>query len=139
MTLSQTINKVIELGRDVREYYETELPKYHREYPLILEGEDEPPSPPSEVELQAFFESLPEDMLYQVLLIMHLGREDFGVDDLAEQFQEWKSSGTREYAMPQLMGYAPLADELEDGLGVLGKHNIHVDKILWKRAKVKKR
>src|SRR5271166_4736394 len=88
MNLSQAVPKVIELAGKVRDYYEAEMRKWHPNYPLVGPGEDEPPPPPEEKELRDFLLTLSGDMIDRLLLIMYLGRGDFGVDDdLTEHYE----------------------------------------------------
>jgi hypothetical protein len=74
------------------------------------------------------------------MLLMYLGREDFGVDDLAGHYEELKAAfGDPEHAVSEMMDEVPLAAYLEDGLEELRKHNINVDRMPLKRGKVRKR
>ncbi len=130
MKLSEAVQKVIDLSRKVREYYATELPKQHPNYPLIGLDEPETPPPPEERELRSFLGSLDPEVVYQLILIMYLGRGDFDADDLAESHKALKSTfGTAEIAASQMMEKAPLADYLSDGLATLKKHKIKVDSL----------
>jgi hypothetical protein len=140
MNLSEAAYKVIDLARKVREYYDTELPKHHPKYPLIGLDEEGPPPPPEEKELRALLATFSDEMIYQLILIMYLGREDFNTDDLAGHYQGLKNTfGDAEHAIAQMMGKAPLADYLSDGLEELRKHNINVDRMPLKKVKVRKR
>jgi hypothetical protein len=140
MNLSEAANRTIELARKIREYYASELPKCHPNYPLIGPGEESAPPPPEEKELRDFFATLSEDTIYQLLLVMYLGREDFAIDDLAEYHDALKSSfGDVEYAASQMLDKAPLGDYLSDGLEELRKHKIDVDKMPLKKIKARKR
>ena len=42
MKLSEVVNKVIEIGDKVRDYYDRELPKAYRRYPIAEPDEREP-------------------------------------------------------------------------------------------------
>jgi hypothetical protein len=139
MTLLAAAHKVIDLAREVRDYYATELPKRHPNYPLVGPDEETAPSPPAERELGAFLASLPNEMVYQLLLIMYLGREDFGTDDLAGCYEELQAFGDPGYAISEMMDQAPLADYLSDGLEELSKHTIDVNKMPLKKARLRKR
>jgi hypothetical protein len=140
MNLSEAANRVIDLARKVREYYDTELPKRHPNYPLIGLDEEGPPPPPEENELRAFLAALPDEMIYQLILIMYLGREDFDTDDLAGHYASLKNTfSDAEHAVAQMVDEAPLADYLLDGLEELRKHNINLDRMPLKRGKVRKR
>ena len=98
------------------------------------------PAPPEEEELTAFLGSLSEEMVYQLILIMYLGRGDFGIDELAGYYQALKGTfGDPQHAASQLTDKAPLADYLVDGLEELRKHKIDVDKMPLKKVKLRKR
>ena len=140
MTLTAAAQKVIDLAREVRDYYAAELPKRHPHYPLIGVNEKSAPSPPAEKELRAFLASHSEDMLYQLMLIMYLGRGDIAVEDLAEYYEALKGTfGDPEHAASQMTDKAPLADYLSDGLEELHQHKIDADKMPLKRVKLRKR
>jgi Protein of unknown function (DUF3775) len=140
MTLSETTHRVIDLAREVGDYYETELPKWHRDYPVIHLDEEAPPPPPAAAELRSFLTSLPREMLYQLLLIMYLGRQDFGTEDLASRYEELRTGFAKpEYAVSQMMNKAPLADYLSDGLEELRAQGIDVDRMPLKKVKARKR
>jgi Protein of unknown function (DUF3775) len=139
MTLLEAARKVIGLAREVHDYYAAELPRRHRHYPLVSADEESAPPPPAEKELRAFLSSLPEDTLYQLILIMYLGRGDFGVDDLAGYYQTLKGTfGDPEQVASQMTDKAPLADYLSDGLEELRKQRIDVNRMPLKKAKVRK-
>jgi hypothetical protein len=142
MTLSATAQKVIDLSGEVRDYYETELRKRYPNYPIVDENEENVPPPPAEKELRAFLESLPKEMIFQLFLIMYLGRGEFSPDDLAESYEKLKESigDDAEYALAEMMHYkAALADRLMYGLEELRDHKIDVNKMPLKKAKLRKR
>jgi hypothetical protein len=128
MKLSQTIQKVIALAGKVRTYYDAELPKWYPDYPIVKPGQEGPPSPKEERELKEFVRALPPEMIYRLLLIMYLGREDFGIEDLASRYEALKQTfGQPEWAASQMLEKAPLAQYLTDGLSELKRHRIPVD------------
>lgn len=43
MTLSKAALRVIELAQRMRDYYESELPKHHADYPIVHANEPGPP------------------------------------------------------------------------------------------------
>jgi hypothetical protein len=141
MKLSEAVNRVIDLGRKVHDYYAAELPRRYPNYPLTGLDEENLPPPPEEAELRDFLATLPDEMVYQLIRIMYLGRGDFGTDDLAGHDETLRETfGTAGDAAAQMMFYkAALADELSDGLEELHKHKINVDKMPLKRIKVRKR
>src|SRR5947209_17259771 len=96
MKLSETAKEVIALAEAIRNYWDAELPKRHPDYPFVHPGEDSGPPPPEEKKLKGLLARLPADMVYKLALIMHLGRGDFGTDDLAAHYQALK----RRYGKP---------------------------------------
>jgi len=140
MNLSEAASRVIDLAGKVREYYATELPKVHPNYPLVGPDEKSATPPAEEKELRRFLATLPEDMIHRLTLVMYLGRGDFGADDVAGYYEALKGTfGDPEQAASQMIRMAPLADYLLDGLEELRKHKIDVDKLPLKKVKMRKR
>lgn len=141
MNLSEAATRVIDLARKVREYYDAELPKRHPHYPLVGPDDESTPPPPEESVLREFLAALPDEILYQLLLILNLGREVVDTDGLAGYYERLKDvSGTPADVAAELMVYkATLADELSDGLEDLRKRKINIDKMPLKKVKVRKR
>lgn len=128
MRLSATIKEVIDLANAIQTYWDSELPKHHPQYPIIHLDEDSGPPPPEEQELNDFLANLPDDVVYKLLLIMYLGRGDFGTDDLAGSYETLKRTfGNPDHAASQMMEKAPLAYYLSDGLAELNKNGINPD------------
>jgi hypothetical protein len=140
MNLSEAASRVIDLARKVCAYYATELPKRHPNYPVVGPDEECVPQPPEETELRDFLATLSEELIFQLILVMYLGRGDLGTDDLPSAYETVKGvTGDSGDAASQMMLYkAILADELSDGLEELRKHKINVDKMLSKKAKARK-
>lgn len=91
------------------------------------------------MELERFLRTLSEDLLYQLILITHVGRGVLGPHDLARTYEDLKSSPANSaWAVPELMRKASLAGELSDGLDQFKKHEINVDRLPLKRTKVRK-
>jgi hypothetical protein len=140
MSLSEAAKRVIDLARKVREYYTTELPKRHPNYPLVGPDEQTAPPPPEEKELRNYLGTLSDEMISQLILIMYLGRGDFGMEELPGYYEALRGTfGDPEHAAAQMMDKAPLADYLSDGLEELRKHKIDVDKMPLKKVKARKR
>lgn len=145
MKVSEAANRVIDLSCRIREYYETELPKRFPNYPLLDREEDldieEQMAPPEKQELRDFLETLSEETLFQLMLIRHLGRGEFGVENLAEDYEKLKKKLENvEYAIFRMMVFnATIGGELRDGLDQLRKHNIDVDKLPLKKVRTRKR
>jgi hypothetical protein len=136
MQLSKAAHKVIALATAIREYWETELPKRHPDYPLVRAGEDSGPPPPQEKELKDFLAGLPGDQVYKLLLIMYLGRGDFGTEDLSGSYKYLKDTfGRPAWAISQMMEKAPLAEYVTDGLAVLQKTGLDPDNLALTSAR----
>jgi hypothetical protein len=128
MKLSAAAKQVINLARKVRTYYDSELPKSYPDYPLIRPGQKGPSPPPEEHELEVLLSSLPADIVYRLALIMYLGRGDFEIHDLGGSYQALKQNFDEpKWAVSQMLGKAPLADYLEEGLAELKRKRIPVD------------
>lgn len=136
MKLSEAAENVIALAREVRGYYDAELPKWYPGYPVISPADQGPPPPKEERELRNFLRSLPSEMIYRLILVMHLGRGDFGADDLPGSYEALKQTfGKPEWAVSQMMGKAPLANYLSDGLVELERQRIPVDELPLEETK----
>jgi hypothetical protein len=132
MKLSETAANVIDLATVIRDYWNTELPKRHPNYPVVHPGEDSGPSPPEEANLRSFLEKLTDDEIYKLILLMYLGRGDFGTENLAMRYRTLKDRfRKRELAISQMEGKAPLADYLTDGMAELQKNNIDLDHLTF--------
>jgi hypothetical protein len=139
MKLSEAVQKVIGLAKAMRDYWETELPKRHPSYPVMNPGEEPLPPPPEKKRLAKLLARLPEDMIYQIGLLMYLGRGDFDVRELADSYKALKEDfGSATALASQLTYKAPLADYLQDGLAELNKHYIDVDSLPLKPARARK-
>ncbi|MFO0845083.1 MAG: DUF3775 domain-containing protein [Gemmataceae bacterium] len=130
MTLSRVIQEAIPLADAVRKYWSTELPKWHPNYPMVGAGEKSPPPPPERKKLRELLTRQAEDTIYQLLLVMYLGRGDFGPGELAEHFESLKEQfATPREAIAQLMGKAPLGDYLAEGLSALNQAGLDPDRL----------
>jgi hypothetical protein len=139
MRLSEAINEAVELAQSIRDYWDTELPKRHPDYPIVHPGEDSGPPPPQQAKLERFLTALPPEMIYKLMLIMQLGRGDFDIGELAEEFERIKKAfGEPEWVVAEMTGKAALADYLIDGIAKLRKGRVDVDKLPPKAAKPRK-
>jgi len=130
MKLSESTAKVIDLASAIRDYWESELPKRHPNYPFVDPGEDSGPPPPEEAELRSLLEKLPEEEIYELLLLTHLGRGGLATRDLATHYRELRETyRNRESATSQIEGRGSLAYYLENGLAKLQKSGIDVDQL----------
>lgn len=142
MNLSEAVNRVIDIAGKIPAYYETELRKRYPNYPLVdLDADSSVPPPPKEQELRDFLASLSDDLIYQLILIVHFWRGYFRLDDMAGYYAGMKDAvGDRTQALSELMFDATtLASELSGGLEELDKYKINPDKLPLKKVKVRKR
>ena len=131
MKLSEVIEKVITLSGSIRDYWEEELPKRHPDYPIVRPGDEDGPPPPEEAKLRELLAGLPEEQLYQLGLVMYVGRWAIDAKNSATACDEVKGRlGDRDEAIERLATYVPLGDTLEDGLDELRKNFVNVDD-LW--------
>ncbi len=139
MKLSEAVKKVIDIATVMREYWETELPKRHPDYPIANPWEAPVPPPPEEKELEKFFASLPGNLVNQIWLIMSLGSGYFDVQDMPDYYKTLKKNfGSPKELTALMIANAPLADYLRDGLTELKKNKMDVDRLPLKPAKVRK-
>jgi hypothetical protein len=137
--LSEVVKEVIGLAQAIREYWDAELPKRHRDYPLVHSGEESGPPPSQEAQLRKLLAELPEDMIYKLLLLMHLGRGDFSTKDLPGRFEQMREMFPKPaWAATFMMEQALLDDYLADGLAKLSAAKISVDKPLPKPSRPRK-
>jgi hypothetical protein len=138
MKLSAILKKVIGLSEAIRDYWETELPKAHPDYPIVRPGDKTVPPPPEEQQLRDFLTSLPEDVLEKLIVIV-LNWRGFGTTDLADDYRTMKEryDGPEEL-VSVLVDEVALGDDLIDGLAELKKKKIDVDKLSWPPVKAKK-
>jgi hypothetical protein len=132
MKLSEIANQVIPLAAAIRGYWEAELPKRHPQYPLVDPDADDGPPPPETEQLQNLLASLPEDIIYELRLLMDLGRMPFTIKDLARHYETLK----KWYPQPAqlalvMLDNAVLADYLTDGMAELKKRGLDVDQLTF--------
>jgi hypothetical protein len=129
MKLSEVVAKVIPLAREVREYYDRELPRAFPDYPFISEEQENSiPAPPEQKELRALLEGLPLEQVLQLALLLDFGRMYFGPDKLAENYEAmrgyYRDPGP---LLARLLDYPPLGDCLADALEFLAERGLDVD------------
>ena len=130
MLLSESVSRVIDLAGQVRAYYDRELPRYHRDYPIVHPDEAEPPVPPVEGELRAYLESLPGEMTHALLTMMDHARWGVQGHDLTGRYESLKEQyPSQDQAVVELLRQVPLADYLTDTLDELRRHEIDVDSL----------
>lgn len=125
MALTEIAQRVAELARQRRSYWDAELPRRHPDYPVVHPNDPVTPPPPQEHELHNVLQLLTEDAVRQLLLIMYLGRGDFAAGELAENYERVRAAfPQRDWAIRQMLDKAPLAEYLEQGLSRLGQEGI---------------
>jgi hypothetical protein len=128
--LSETIREIIRLGEASRAYWDRELPKHHPHYPTIRAGEDSVPPPSEDTQILALLKSLPEDQLYALILLVYVGRGDFGVDHLPSAYQTIKEIfPSKDLAIAQMTGTGALAEYLTDAMEEFRNRHIDLDRI----------
>ncbi len=128
VTFSEAAAEVVRLAVARRAYWDAELPKYHRDYPLIRAGERRPPSPPEDGQLRSLLASLPPEVIYKLILTMCLGRGDFDTTALGDEYGAMKTTfPDPKLAAVQMNGKVPLGAYLQDGLDRLEKVGIDLD------------
>ena len=135
MKLSEVVRELIRLGDASRAYWDTELPKHHPHYPVILAEERSAPPPPEDAQIQALLNSLPEDQLYAVALLTYLGRGDFTADHLIRAYQTIKEIlPSMELAISQITGQKALGEYLTDAMAEIQKRHINLDSLTFPSA-----
>lgn len=129
MKLSDAVNEVLTLARAIQSYWESELPKYHPNYPLVNPGEVDPPSPPEEKVLHDLLRRLPDDIVYQLAIVRKLAwGMNNGRADVFRIYHELKQRfPTSDDVVSECLETPSLVPSLEDGLDELAKHGIDVD------------
>jgi hypothetical protein len=130
MRLSEVAEKVISLKEAANRHWAVELPKRHPDYPSIDPFEDSGPPSAEEEQLVELIGKLPADKVYQLLLLMYLGRGDFEARNLARIYQELKRQFAEpEWAAAQILEKSPLVDYLTRGMDKLQRQNIDLDNL----------
>lgn len=130
MTTVDAIHRIIELSDAINAYWDRELPKAHRDYPLVDENETSPPNPPEQKELEDFVRSLPQDQLYKTLLLFGIGRRDIDVDGLTDHYARLKQAlPHRDAAATRILASVGLGDYLVDGMDRLKRESIDIDAV----------
>ncbi len=81
--------------------------------------------------LDSFLQSQTPAVVYLLTAVMYLGRGDFEVKDLRDQYEAMSESfGGREWAARQMMEKLPLPDYLEQGLQKLIQSRFDADRLL---------
>ncbi len=134
MKLSETAERVIDLANRVQKYWDEELPKRHPHYPIIKPGEETVEPPPQEKELRNLLTELPPTRIYELGLLMSLGKGEIETTELADSLQTIKTH----FDEPKLLALymadnIPLGRYLSDGLTVLKRNRIDLAKLFARR------
>ncbi len=138
MKLATLASKASSLSEAIFDYWSTELPKRHPEYPVVNPGEDSGPPPPQEKKLRELLKSLPEDMLWKLALVMDLGIGRFDTRDLPGGYQALRDNFDRPSELIALMIDTPLESYLTRGMAKLKNQGIDLDKMDFTPAKAGK-
>lgn len=127
MTLAEIAEQVATLHSEINAYWDEELPKRHRDYPQVRDGEDSGPPPPEAAELRDLLATLPADDLYRIALTADFGRGYYPATELAEHSREvHQQFGPPEVARV-LLGDDPDLTYLDDGLAKLRVSGVAID------------
>jgi hypothetical protein len=131
LKLSEVIPELIRLFQDRGDYYEEELPKLYKDYPLVSPGEDpESPLAPQDPQIRQLLMELPDDKVYQLILIMELGRSEYSTSDLPELFEEVKDDfGDPDSARSFIAGRGSFELSVTGGLAKLEASHIDLDNL----------
>ncbi len=134
MELTEAAEKVIDLANRVQEYWERELPKKHPSYPIIKPGEESVKPPPQEKELQKLLTKLPTNTIYELGLLMSLGKGEVETTELADYLHTIKKHFDEPRLLAMYMAESiPLATYLSDGLTAIKKNRIDLTKLFARK------
>jgi Protein of unknown function (DUF3775) len=135
MKLSEVVQELIRLGDASQAYWDTELPRHHPHYPVILAEERPAPPPPEDAHIQALLKSLPEDQRYAVTLLSYMGRGDFTADRFIPAYRTIKEIlPSKELAIAQVTGQKALGEYLTDAMAEIQKRHINLDSLTFPSA-----
>ena len=130
MTRTEALKELMRLGVRSRAYWERELPKRHPKWPLVQAGEDSGPPPPEDAEIRNVLESLPDEDLFLLCLLMYVGRGDFDLDHLKAAYRRTRDTlPGRELAIDQMLGQPALSEYLTEAWDEVQKRHIDLDSL----------
>ena len=127
MTLSEVIRRAIPLAKAMSDYWEAELPRRFKQYPFVQEGEDRGPMPPEQVQLKSLLDSLPDEDVYRLQLVIECGRRGFGPAQFAERLADIKGHKNAKLLAWQMGEHLALWLQLEEGLEQMQKYGVDVN------------
>jgi hypothetical protein len=134
MELPEAAENVIDLANRVKKYWDEELPKKHPSYPIIKPGEEPVKPPPQEKELQKLLTELPTNTIYELGLLMSLGKGEVETTELGDYLQTIKKHFEKPKLLARYMAESiPLGTYLSDGLSVLKKNRVDLAKVFARR------
>jgi hypothetical protein len=138
MTRSEALKELIRLAERSRAYWDKELPKHHPKWPIIQTGEDSGPPPQEDAEILKILESLSDDDLYLLCLLMYVGRGDFDIDHLRPAYLRIRDTfPSRDLAIDQILGKRALSEYLTDAWDAVQKRHINLDSPSFASSTVK--
>ena len=130
MTAMEAVEKALPLARAIQTYWDVELPKRHPRYPYMESPDaDDGPPPPETQELRELLESLSDETLYKVGLVMFLGRRSIRPENLAAGHQELVEEYERDFLSEWILSDYHLAEYLEDALEMLTARGVDLDRL----------
>lgn len=130
MKFSEVVREVVRLGNASLQYWDSELPKYHPQYPIIRAEDKEVSPPPEAAEIEALLRSLPEKQLYSLMLLAYLGRGDFDAGHLKIGLRRIKENFPENtLVIAQLMAEQTLSEYLTDAMEEVHKRHIDLDEL----------
>jgi hypothetical protein len=128
--LSEVIPELVRLDEERSNYVWNELPKLYADWPLVGPGEDPEPPIPQEAQILELLEKLPEEMVYQLIVITRLSRRYHSTEDLAELYHQIKVDFDKpDLARSFLAGMGSLGHKLTEGMAKLEANQLDVDKL----------
>jgi hypothetical protein len=114
MTMSELIRRVSELADAKDNYWGEGVLKKYPHYPLLRAGEDEPPSPAEEAELELLLASLPEVELYTLFALHRLGQGRISAADFGTCRASFRTAFTPADVIAEMVQGAYLSADFED-------------------------
>jgi len=122
MSLTAAIERVTELANAIDDYWHKGVRKAHPNYPLIYPGDTEASPPPEAEELRQYLAALPDDELFALLGIAHVGRMTCRPAEFATVVGDFDRAAAVEW----LVDSSFLGADLEDGVAMTRKAGIDV-------------
>jgi len=129
MKFSDILQQAISLARAAYQARMTEGPE--DDSPIVHSGSDSSSLTAEERRLREFLDAQSAPVVYMLTTIMYLGRGDFDVNELPDQYADISETfGGPKWAARRMLQTLPLPDYLEEGLKKLADARLDVDKFL---------